>query len=61
MIQSRVARLGIEIGQVLRELVDDFRLPRDRERRQVFADVLVKVHVGLPDRLDAGDAVERRE
>jgi hypothetical protein len=61
VIQSGIARLGIEIGEVLRELVDDFRLPRDRERRQVVADVLMKVHVGLPDRLDAGDPVQRRE
>ena len=57
---SSRARFLVEIAQVFRQLVDDFRLARQRQRRESFPHVLTEVHVS-PDRIDAGDALQRLE
>ena len=54
-------RFFIEIVQVLGELVDDLRLARDGERWQVLADLASEVHALSPDRIDARDALQRRQ
>lgn len=59
--ESRLPPLGVEIREVVRELVDNLGLARDRERRQVVPDVLVEIHGALSDRLDPGNPVERRQ
>ena len=58
--RSSRARFLVEIAQVFRQLVDDFRLARQRQRRESFPHVLAEVHVS-PDRIDAGDALQRFE
>ena len=57
---SSRARFLVEVAQVFRQLVDDFRLARQRQRRESFPHVLTEVHVS-PDRIDAGDALQRLE
>ena len=57
---SSGARFLVEIAQVFRQLVDDFRLARQRQRRESFPHVLTEVH-GSPDRIDPGDALQRLE